>query len=706
MEVNGCSDLNKYHGAVVRDVEDLCNTQDESVESGPASAFTRRTIDVLYKQSEVMETTQTLYFRKKIENDWCHINGIGVDAERGTLELVTTLYNGSDPNRTVRQATISKQIDEAMRFCNRMFSGVDPKTWVDAGWGNLHDLLDIVHRYGDQIDHINIHCFMDQTVQQGYEYEMPDNFKEKRVDVHVWDIERIRRIEQGETEDVILVDFDKQHGGPVDCLEIGSGQSGYEAYLFFLNGQVLHDLYEANRTRLLQDNVRYYLQSTGKINKQLIRTIDGTPNRFFAYNNGITSVAEDIDVVRRSSGKIVIRSILGWQIVNGGQTTSSIHICGQRNYDSLKDVFVPVKVIKVSSDDKGFSSDIARYSNSQNKIQNIDFYSNHPFLRAIEQQSRDHWITSHSGAGTYIWYFERTRGQWKEEKRNCKQKKDKDRFDRRYPKTHVFTKEDLAKAEIAWMELPYIASSGNEASFLEYVDRTDLREDLVTPEYYESIISHLILYREIDRMVEKMIGRDNKAQIVQYCVAVLSRLTEQNLDLGKIFDIQGLPGALNEYIGVLCLTVHDLLKQSLEDAGNTNLAMHCRKQTTWFDVASAIPDVPLPESVLKSNQMDDSDPNEWNALISWAGEIGVWHDLRDFVKGIDTSSYDKDGSGLAANDVIFLMGYRLRPTTRFTDDSDSREKSLLIKVSRMDLNIPEESEILGEFFKRIKKYIS
>lgn len=53
---------------------------------------------------------------------------------------------------------------------------------------------------------------------------------------------------------------------------------------------ILGDLYEKYGDRLLEQNVRCFLQARGKVNKGMRSTILNDPEMFFAYNNGITKV--------------------------------------------------------------------------------------------------------------------------------------------------------------------------------------------------------------------------------------------------------------------------------------------------------------------------------------------------------------------------------------------------------------------------------
>ena len=63
----------------------------------------------------------------------------------------------------------------------------------------------------------------------------------------------------------------------------------YKCYLAILKGDVLANLYQEFGTRLLESNVRSFLQQTGKVNKGIRDTIRAQPGRFLPYNNGLAA---------------------------------------------------------------------------------------------------------------------------------------------------------------------------------------------------------------------------------------------------------------------------------------------------------------------------------------------------------------------------------------------------------------------------------
>lgn len=143
-------------------------------------------------------------------------------------------------------------------------------------------------------------------------------------------------------------------------------------------------LYTQYRTNLLSSNLRYFIRS--KIDADINKTINDSPNEFWYRNNGLTIVCEDYEV----SGKEV--HLRNFSIVNGGQTTKLLSDCDSVNEE--EDFFLPCKIIKALGEDESaranFVYDIAKATNSQKPIKQIDLKSNAPeqlsFRTALRQE--------------------------------------------------------------------------------------------------------------------------------------------------------------------------------------------------------------------------------------------------------------------------------------------------------------------------------
>ena len=88
---------------------------------------------------------------------------------------------------------------------------------------------------------------------------------------------------------------------------------------------------------------RVFLQARGNVNRGIRNTIANDPEMFFAYNNGITATAESMETVESPNG-LLLTGMRNFQIVNGGQTTASIHAALRNREVDLDRVFVQMKL--------------------------------------------------------------------------------------------------------------------------------------------------------------------------------------------------------------------------------------------------------------------------------------------------------------------------------------------------------------------------
>jgi hypothetical protein len=172
----------------------------------------------------------------------------------------------------------------------------------------------------------------------------------REVTFEVWDLERLQRAgDDVKTRDLIEVDFEKLMGEPLQVLETKRPTDEYQTFLAVIPGQVLSELYKFYSARLFEFNVRSFLQAKGKVNKGIRRTLLDEPERFLAYNNGLTATADEVEV-GTENGITVIRRLRGLQIVNGAQTTASLHRAAWEDKVDLSGVAVAMKLTCVKPD--------------------------------------------------------------------------------------------------------------------------------------------------------------------------------------------------------------------------------------------------------------------------------------------------------------------------------------------------------------------
>ena len=472
------------------------------------------------------------------------------------------------------------------------------------------------------------------------------------VSFALWDIDRLYRcVTSGKMRETIEIDFEEKFQTTIPCIENNTSNK-YSVYLAIINGELLAALYSEFRDRLLEKNVRYFLQVKGGVNKGIRDTLRDEPDMFLAYNNGISVTAESVEIVRDENGKPSIKRIRDMQIVNGGQTTASIFNAwnDKKLGVDLSKVFVQMKlsVIGSAEDMDVIVPRISTFANTQNKIQVADFSANDPFHRRIEELSRTIWAPAQGGMKPQNWFYERARGQYADmltRESTPKRKKE-------YKETHpLFTKTDLAKYENTWDQLPYQVSEGAQKNFHKFMLRLKERKGFVPDEaYYRNLIAKAILFRRTEKLVQQQQYGGYRANIVTYTLAFLSHKTAQRIDLERIWKEQGLTPALEAEIVAISRFVQKLI---VNPPGGANVSEWGKKEKCWvlirdysYDLSSGLESelvsVARPSSVTTPAPVSiDSLTEEEQALIDEVAAVSAetWFALSRWAKETKNSSH-------------------------------------------------------------------
>jgi hypothetical protein len=390
-----------------------------------------------------------------------------------------------------------------------------------------------------------------------------------RVIVDLFGIERLHRIlGEGLTRDDIAIDVEDEYGADLPCLKASTEGADYDAYLAVLPGEFLADIYEKYGTRLLELNVRAFLGLRGRksVNANLRQSIRETPMRFLAYNNGIVATVDSMDVGVASSGSPAIKSLRGLQIVNGGQTTASLHRALRQDKADLSHIQVPAKIICVgnASLDEMVSA-VSRSANSQNTVQPADFSANEPFHVAVENLANNVWLPDGSGR----WFYERARGSYGAMELASSSRAERSRrFARETPKDRRFSKTDLAKYLNAWNGSPHLVSYGSQKNFQYFMQsmKEDLPEDFKPDDkWYRAFIAQAIIFRSAQKIVKAQKYPAYQANITAYCVAWLAWASEGALDFELIWKNQSISDELKSMIKEWSVKVDAALRKSAKE---------------------------------------------------------------------------------------------------------------------------------------------
>ncbi len=151
----------------------------------------------------------------------------------------------------------------------------------------------------------------------------------------------------------------------------------YLAYYGQLDALDIASWSQSYSDRLFAPNLRQFLGPSTEVNEAIINTITNSPEKFWYFNNGITILCDTVSQkpIGRGSTKSGVFECTGVSIVNGAQTVGSIAKAFSTNPEKVSLARVSARLISLESCPEGFSTEITRAANTQNKIEHRDFVS-------------------------------------------------------------------------------------------------------------------------------------------------------------------------------------------------------------------------------------------------------------------------------------------------------------------------------------------
>lgn len=199
----------------------------------------------------------------------------------------------------------------------------------------------------------------------------------------------------------------------------------------------------------------------------------------------------------------------------------------------LKDIFVQMKLTIINDDKINIVvPNISRFSNTQNKVSEADFFSNDIYHIRMEEKSRRIWTPVKEGElKGNKWFYERAKGQYQELQSQLTKAK-RDAFKLIYPSSQKFSKTDLAKYLMVWENKPNTVSLGAQKNFKAFgeiiVPRWNKSDQEFNDMYFMHTVAKIIIFKTCDYMIfrEPWYG-GYKANIVAYTLSTLSYILEK-----------------------------------------------------------------------------------------------------------------------------------------------------------------------------------
>jgi hypothetical protein len=595
------TEIANFYNAWMQDITAMQVSDEEG--SSSEQLFTQGALDLLAESGEV-ENYRTAYDEKALGTPKQHkINGYAISENYETVDIFITIYKGME---TISR-TSNDEIDTATKRVSNFFrksiyynSHEKSKSFSNEYVNEIEESSEIfqfANTLGREKELRENLVRVNATILTNgiYTGEFPESIEISGYKVYfkVFDLQALYNVSE-KSNIPYEINF-QEDGFDVPCIASPSFNMDYQSYLAIIPGIAIASLYERLGARLLEQNVRSFLQFTGKINKGIRTTIKDEPHMFLAFNNGIAATADEVEFVKSEDGSgLLLSRVKDLQIVNGGQTTASIFHTWKKDKADISNIHVQVKLSVVKNKDN-FSTIVSRiseYANTQNKISIADLSSNRPYHIEFEKLSRSIFTPlSDNKTLQTRWFYERARGQY----RNARLKDgfNKSRlkaFDLKNPKFQMFTKEELAKYINSYEEVisgnkiligPHYVVRGSQKNYIQFIN-FNLKKKLNNI-YFEDSIAKAIIFKTAEKVygVKPNAIGDMRYITVPYSIALLCYLTKNRLDLYKIWRNQEVSNALKDLLYQMMLEVESLIKSS---APGGLYGEWAKKEECWIQI--------------------------------------------------------------------------------------------------------------------------
>lgn len=538
----------------------------------------------------------------------CHYRaprGMRVDGywfnDEAALDIFVADFDCRRELETLTRTDVDAAFKRAVNFLEASLQGTLEPDVTTPEYGLVRQIAD----RRAMLRHVNFYLTSERVLSDRFQ-GFPDNeIGGIRATYHIWDMARFQRQRSSRGhKEPLNIDFVELFGKGIACLPANLGSDSYRSYLIVMPAPILAALYDRYSARLLEQNVRTFLQARAQVNKGIRATILNEPQMFFAYNNGITATAQEVETKTTDAGLQIVR-MTDLQIVNGGQTTASLFHTQRRDKADLSDIFVQMKLSVIDSDQSEMVVPrISEYANTQNRVNAADFFSNHPFHVRMAEFSRRIWAPAPQGAQRETkWFYERARGQYIDAQSKLTAGEQK-RFRAEYPKPQMLTKTDLAKFENVFDDHPRWVNLGGQKNFARYALRIgkewEKSSDGFNELYFKRVIARGIIFRATEKLVsaQPWYNGGYRANIVAYALSMLGEITKRRkvtVDYQRIWAAQAVDDVLSQALVVIATAVNDDIIRPPQ--GISNISEWCKREGCWTRLVEHTDDIAelLPE---------------------------------------------------------------------------------------------------------------
>lgn len=579
----------EFHAGLMADVQDRMRVAVETPGAElayPEAAFTEIVVQMM---ADVGMTESPEVCIHEMDRGRKRISGYAIHGEGHRIDLFVTLYSGAAGIEPVSDDETKRAGKAALDFVAGVVSGGLDGRLEEAS--PVYPFVQVLKGLWNVTEDVRVFVLTDRRARKT-EFKSRE-IAGRQVRLEVMDIDRLRRhMADGAQREEIQADFQTLAGGPIPCVFIPGGEVDFDYVLTALPGAALQHLYERYGQRLLEGNVRAYLKSTGRkhANDGIRRTLKEEPERFMAYNNGLVMLADEMRLGSTEDGGTGLAFLKGIQIVNGGQTTASIHFASRDREikANISRVRVPAKIIVMrggvdSAAEDELIGQVSRYANTQTSVKQSDLSANSSFHVAIERLANV--TVCPDGKGR--WFYERAAGSYqtlllREGTTSAK----KAAIKARIPASRRITKTDLAKFLFAWEGHPDIVSRGAQKNYDAFMGGISDKHDMILSNldaaWFRRTIAKAIIYTRASKLIRSKFS-GGQANISAYTVAIIGERLGDRVDMDVIWRQQDISAGLARQI----MSWAELVQQIMETGRGARLFTEWAKQSECWEQVKA-----------------------------------------------------------------------------------------------------------------------
>lgn len=550
-------------------------------------AFFERAIELLVDAEEVPHADSCQFRGRGARGKALRVDGYAFVESEALLCLFITDFRGRPETESLTQTDVEDSFSKVTAFLEAALGG------------HLADIEEAAPAYGlatdlqsrtSEFSKVRFYLLSDAHLSARVKEFEQRSIGPLACSYQIWDVSRFHRVAASQLgREEVVIDFVEMFKQGIPCLNAHVADGAYQGYLCVMPGAMLAEIYDAYGDRLLEQNVRTFLQERGTVNKGMRVTLTNDPQMFFAFNNGITATAAEVSLREGGGGQPEIVRARDLQIVNGGQTTASVFWAGKKHKADLRKVFVQMKLSVIPPEKASEAVPlISQFANSQNKVSAADFFSNHPFHIRIEEFSRRLWAPA-TGAAQFEthWFYERARGQYLNAQAALTAARRK-HFQLQNPRSQMFTKTDLAKFQNSWWQAPHVVSQGAQKNFARYAktisEMWDKDATQFNEAYFRDIAVQAILFRSTEKLVSEQPWYDGgyRANVVTYSIAYLAHAIGGKglaLDTKTVWQSQAISSVMQKQLAEIAKHVMGVL--TVPPEGKRNVTEWAKLEGCW-----------------------------------------------------------------------------------------------------------------------------